>query len=267
MARGQLQTDRVKPPDLFNPGALFLLKRCQHDSSSLTVLPCMSRLTRQSGRLPALLLSLLLVLIIVLAASVPEEWIPVKQWGAALESAGIPGIVLFLLAGTLATSVGLPRQLMAFTGGLAYGLLPGLALSVCAALMGCHVTVQVSRHLLRARVRRRYPAVIAKLSRLLQHDTFVKILILRLQPLGTNLLTNLCIGFTDVSYRQFLLASGIGYVPQMLVFSLLGAGVRVGEEMQGLISGALILISVFLAVGLYLQHRKRQKRAFMNSND
>ncbi|MGQ7843302.1 TVP38/TMEM64 family protein [Granulosicoccus sp. 3-233] len=228
----------------------------------------MTRLIRQSGRLPALIASiLLLVIIVVVAASVPEDRIPARRWGLLLEAAGAYGIVVFLSVGTLATSIGLPRQLVAFIGGLAYGLLPGLALSLMAALSGCHLTVQVSRRLLRHRVERRYPAFIERLSRLLRHDTFVKVLILRLQPLGTNLLTNLCIGFTDVSYRKFLLASGIGYIPQMLVFVLLGAGVRVGEETQGLISGLLVLISVFLGVGLYLQHKQRQKKAILDSSD
>jgi len=227
----------------------------------------MSRFSRPSVRLTALVVSLLvLVLIIVVAASVPEEWIPVRQWGLLLESAGVPGMALFLLVGTLATSIGLPRQLVAFTGGLAYGLLPGIALSLIAALCGCHVTVQVSRHLLRSWVERRHPAVVAKLTELLQRDTFIKILILRLQPLGTNLLTNLCIGCTDVSYRQFLLASGIGYVPQMMVFALLGAGVRVGEEMQALVSGSLVLVSVFLAIGLYGRHRQRQKNRMTDTS-
>jgi len=213
-----------------------------------------------------LLAVLLLVVIIVIAISVPEEWIPVRQWALRLESAGAVGIIVFLLAAALATSVGLPRQMVAFTGGLAYGLLPGVALSLLAALCGCHLTVQVSRLLLRRQVERRYPAVIEKLTRLLQHDTFIKVLVLRLQPLGTNLLTNVCIGFTDVSYRKFLLASGVGYIPQMLVFSLIGAGVRVGETTQGLISGVLVLISVFLGLGLYVRHKKRQKNAIIESS-
>lgn len=222
----------------------------------------MRRITRPPGRLTALILSLLLLVIIIAAATlIPAEWVPVRQWGGILESAGGAGVLLFLLLGTLGTSVGLPRQLLAFTGGLAYGLLPGLTLSLMAALCGCHLTVQVSSYLLRDWVTGRYPGMIAKLNALLQHDTFVKILVLRLQPLGTNLLTNLCIGFTNVSYGRFLLASGIGYVPQMLVFALLGAGVRVGEELQALVSGGLVLISVFLAVGLYLRHRQRRNNA------
>lgn len=216
---------------------------------------------RQPRRVLILAVSLLLLLgIIVVVAVLPDDWIPVRQWGASLESAGISGVALFLLVSTVATSVGLPRQLVAFTGGLAYGLYPGLFLSWLAALSGCHLTVQVSRHVFRRHIESRYPAIIAKLTRLLQHDTFLKVLILRLQPLGTNLLTNLCIGFTDISYRTFLLASGVGYVPQMMVFALLGAGVRVGDATQSLVSGLLILVSIVLAIGVYVQHRQRKKR-------
>lgn len=208
-----------------------------------------------------LALSLLLFLaIIALVMLFPEEWLPVRQWGLALESAGWPGVVLFVLVSTAATAIGLPRQLVAFTGGLAYGLYPGLLLSWVAALSGCHTTVQLSRHVLRSRIEQKYPAFIEKLEALLQHDTFLKVLILRFQPLGTNLLTNLCVGLTKIPYRQFLLASGVGYVPQMMVFALLGAGVRVGEATQSLISGLLVLVSMVLATTVFVHHRQRKNR-------
>lgn len=206
----------------------------------------------------ALALSVLLLLIIVLAfAAIPDDWIPVRRWGAMLESAGVAGMLLYLLIGTLGTAVGLPRQLLAFTGGLAYGPLVGLLLSWAAALGGCHACVQLSRRWLRQPIRKRYPAVIESLSRLLHHETFLKVLILRLQPLGTNLMTNLCVGFTPIDYRRFLLATAVGYVPQMLVFVLLGAGVRVGDQTQALLTSVLILISVFLALLVYQRHRRR----------
>lgn len=200
-------------------------------------------------------LLLLLALIIVLSiAFPPKDYLPVAQWGTTLESSGIAGIAVFLLAGMLATSVGLPRQLLAFTGGLAYGLGIGLIVSLLAALGGCCLTATVSRRFFSSTVRTRFPGAIATLDRLVQKDFFLKILVLRLQPLGTNLLSNVCIGFTSASLPKFVAASAIGYVPQMLVFCLAGVGIRVGSQAQLLLSLFLLAISIALGVFLYRRH-------------
>jgi len=196
---------------------------------------------------------LLLLLIIVGLAIVfpPNEYVPAAKWGAALESAGVLGAALFFLASLLATSVGLPRQLVAFIGGLAYGLIGGLLLSLAAALCGCALTATVSRRYFATLIQTRFPRPIGTLNRLIKKDLFLKILVLRLQPLGTNLITNVCIGFTNASLPTFLAASAIGYIPQMLVFNLLGVGVRVDSQAQLALSLVLLVISIALGIFLY----------------
>lgn len=206
-------------------------------------------------RLVGTALLLLLVLIIVLGiAFPPKEYVPAAKWGAALESAGLAGMAVFVVAGLLATSVGLPRQMVAFIGGLAYGVGAGLVLSLFAALCGCCLTATISRRFFASIVTARFPNPIATLDHLISQDLFLKILVLRLQPLGTNLLTNICIGFTQASLPKFLAASAIGYIPQMLVFNLLGVGVRVDSEAQLVLSMALLFVSIGLGVFLYRRH-------------
>ncbi len=219
-----------------------------------------------TNRFTAMALLAVLALIIILALFFPpSQWIPAKQWGAQLESAGLVGMLMFVGVGTLATGVGLPRQLLAFIGGLAYGIVPGLAIALMTALAGCYLTVSLSTAFFSQWVRRRYPAFISQLSNLLQNDVFIKVLMLRLQPLGTNLLTNVCIGFTSVSRWKFLLASGIGYVPQMLVFVLLGAGIRVGSEFQWVLSLVLMGVSILLGILIFRLHKLRVARALSDS--
>lgn len=215
----------------------------------------MSYHSRNRQRWISVSLLLLLVLIVGLGiAFPPADYVPAAQWGAALESAGGQGLAVFLVLGMLFTSVGFPRQLVAFIAGLAYGVASGLLLSLVAAVAGCCLTALVSRRFLAAMVIKRFPRVIATLDRLTQRDLFLKILVLRLQPLGTNLLTNVCIGFTSASLPRFLAASAVGYIPQMLVFNLLGAGVRVDSQSQLLLSMVLLVISIALGVLLYKRH-------------
>lgn len=229
---------------------------------SVTTEPEPSADNRKKQTIVAVGFCVLLLIIIALAiAFPPSEYVPAAQWGASLESAGLFGGIVFLLLGMLATSVGLPRQLVAFIGGLAYGTVIGLLLSLIAALAGCLLTVTMSRRFLANVVNSKFPRPVDMLERLARDDFFLKILVLRLQPLGTNLLTNVCIGFTSASLVRFISASAVGFVPQMLVFSLLGAGVRVDSQAQLALSAALFVLSVILGVYLYRRHVPRRVRS------
>ena len=206
------------------------------------------------------LLAIFLSIVVLTVLFPPSEWIPAGYWGELLESYGTNGMLLFVFISILATAVGLPRQMVAFIAGLAYGVVPGLLLSLLAAILGCYLTVRISKRFLAAVVTNRYPDFIVKLDKLLRHDVFTKILILRLQPFGTNLLTNVCVGFTAIPHKVFLAASAIGYIPQMLVFVLLGKGVRVGSQTQLLLSLAMLLLSLILGFVLYKKHQSRRQK-------
>ena len=185
----------------------------------------------------------------------PADWLPVDQFGAWLDDAGFAGMLVFVLVGIATTSIGLPRQLLAFVGGFSYGVLVGVPLSLLSAIIGCLATVLFSRRFLQTLISNRYPRFIGTLDKLVAKDAFLKILILRLQPFGTNLITNVCAGFTRIRLRTFLAASLIGYVPQMLVFALMGSGVRVASGARMGVSILLLLISVALGFYLYRRHR------------
>lgn len=201
---------------------------------------------------------LLFIVLLLLWLYPPARQVPAARWGEWLEGQGVSGWLLLFGGGVLATSLGAPRQLLAFIAGIAYGTLPAVLLSVMAATLGCTLTVLVSRRFLAERIQERYPQKIEQLQRLLRRDLIMKILILRLQPLGTNMLTNVCAGVARIPLAPFLLASAVGYVPQMVVFALLGAGVRVGSEVRMMVSGVLLLLALLLAAILYRRHLTRK---------
>lgn len=189
----------------------------------------------------------------MLFRSPPQEWERARNLGEYIESLGAFGVLAFIVITALATSVGLPRQLFAFAAGFSFGIVAGVLLSSFAAIVGCAITFFCSRRWLRVHVQSRYPRVVYSLNNLLQDDVFFKIFVLRLQPLGTNLITNLCAGVTAVSAALFLSSSWFGYLPQMLVFALLGAGVRVGSNAYLIYS--LSMLGASLAIGLWLYKR------------
>lgn len=198
-------------------------------------------------------------LLYLLVSVPPTEWSKATAWGSTVNELGALGVVIVFVLGALATAVGLPRQLLAFVSGFSYGVLAGLLLSLMASIVGCAITFFVSRYFLRRWVQQRYPKTVTWLDAFIKDDPIVKILILRLQPFGTNLLTNLSAGVANIRGCTFLVSSLIGYIPQMLVFSLMGSGVRVGSSIQLLVSLGLLGLSVLLGIWLLRRHQIRQE--------
>src|SRR5262245_22500590 len=64
-----------------------------------------------------------------------KEWIDHQVRGK-----GIGGEVLYLCVAGLATAVALPRHVVAFLGGYAFGVALGALLALAAALIGCVLT-------------------------------------------------------------------------------------------------------------------------------
>ncbi len=192
---------------------------------------------------------------IVLATSFVSEYLPLGVWRQSLAGNGLAGALAFLIFGVLATSVGFPRQLIAGVAGYAYGLVPGLFLSLLAAVGGCTLTVLAARWFLAGPVNRHFEKQVDWLRRATRGDTAMKIIAMRLQPLGTNLTTNLAAGVIGLRLPVFLGASAIGYIPQLLIFALVGSGVAVGSQTELVVAAVLFVVSLILAAVLWRRHR------------
>jgi len=76
-----------------------------------------------------------------------------------------------------------------------------------------------------------------------------------LLPLGSNLVTCLAAGVSGVSALAFISGSAVGYLPQTIVFTLIGSGIEVDPEMRIGLSVVLFVVSGMLGVYLYRKHR------------
>jgi predicted amidohydrolase YtcJ/uncharacterized membrane protein YdjX (TVP38/TMEM64 family) len=172
---------------------------------------------------------------------------------AGLGWLAIPAFITF---GALFTSVGLPRQLVAFIGGYVFGTAVGVALGTVAAALGAILTFYAARCLARPFVLRKYPKIVSKIDHFIDDRLFLKILLIRFLPFGTNLATNLAAGAAATPIRPFALASLIGYIPQMTIFAISGHGVRVESDTQLILAACLFLISIVIGSYLYYQHHQ-----------
>lgn len=168
---------------------------------------------------------------------------------------GLMGEVLFVLVGAAFTAIGLPRQVVSFLGGYAFGFVIGTALALAATLTGAIGAFHYARFMGRSFMLRRFPHRIKKIDDFLAGNTLVMILVLRLSPFTNNLATNLAGGVSGVRALPFFAGSVLGYLPQTLVFALLGSGVEVDPVFRTILSVALFVISTVLGLWLWRRYR------------
>ncbi len=201
--------------------------------------------------LPGLtVIAVLVVLGYLLGDVIDREWID-----AHVQGRGLSGELLFIGVGGLLASIGLSRQVIAFLGGYGFGFLAGALLGTLAALLGCLLSFTVSRSLGRSWLTRHYSARIRKLDNFIHDNPFAMTLLVRLLPLGSNWMVNLAAGVSGVRPLPFFLGSALGYVPQMLVFALIGSGTQVGQFWQVAMAVALFMVAALLGVYLYRRYR------------
>ncbi|MGG5811880.1 TVP38/TMEM64 family protein [Falsiroseomonas sp. CW058] len=218
------------------------------------------------GRWRALGKLLVLAAGLVAAGALLREMggVPGTAWvDASIRDEGLWGELVFVLVGAAITAAGVPRQGVAFLGGYAFGAALGTLLGLGAQLLGCAASYGWARLLGRdwaeRRMAGRFGHRLRPLRDALTANPFEATLALRLLPVGNNLALNLLAGLAGLKALPFLLGSAVGYLPQTVVFALLGKGVRVeGTWQLGL---AVVLLAVSVGIGLWLLRRHRAGRA------
>jgi len=168
---------------------------------------------------------------------------------------GVSGWLYYLGFGAVTVAVGLPRQAVCFLGGYAFGLGEGLLLAEAASGLGCLLCFLYARLMGRELVRHRFAERIEKLDAVLQGHPFTMATLIRLLPVGSNVLTNLVAGVSSVPLLPFLAGSLVGYLPQTVIFVLLGSGIHVQPVWRTVVSVALFVMSGLLGVVLYRRVR------------
>ncbi len=206
------------------------------------------------GRL--VMLAVICFLVSLAAHQAPDSSHFNQQWiDDQAQHNGWQGMLNYLLVATLLISMGLPRQLAAFLAGYAFGFLQGLLLSMLAVSFSCLLTVLLVRVFARPFARHFFSKRVSQLDAFVYEHPLKKAMVLRLLPVGNNMLTNVLAGMSSVAVSPFLLGSVIGYIPQMLVFSLMGKGVLLQSGWKIGLSLALFAFSSLLSWYLYQQYR------------
>ncbi len=189
----------------------------------------------------------------LLGGLLSEDWIDREVRGK-----GIPGELLYVAVGGLVTAVAVPRHVVSFLGGYAFGLGLGTALALAATEIGCVLVFFYGRFIGRPLVSERLRARVRRIEDFLAANPFSMTLLIRLLPVGNNFATCLAAGVSRVPARPFLLGSLLGYIPQTMVFALAGSGIEMGASFR--VALAVLFFVVSGAIGIWLYRRYRHGR-------
>ena len=161
----------------------------------------------------------------------------------------------FAVAGTGLVSIGFPRILLSAVGGAMFGVVLGTLWSQVAMTLAILAPFLYSRHLGRELVARRMGQRLQRFDDLLGQHGFMVVLLIRLCPVGNNFLTNYLAGVTAIPLGTFLAASFVGYLPESLIFALLGSGLADHPQLR-LWGGAILLAAFSLFFIWYFRRSK-----------
>jgi uncharacterized membrane protein YdjX (TVP38/TMEM64 family) len=162
------------------------------------------------------------------------------------------GAAVLILAGGAMTAAGVPRQVLAFAGGYTFGAPLGGAIALAGQLLGCALDYTAAHGLASSLAQRLLARPITqRLHRVLAAHPFTATLTLRLMPVSSNVTLNLLAGASRLNPRAFFSATLLGYLPQTIIFALLGSGTQVGRGAQIAVGLALFIGAMALGLVLY----------------
>lgn len=171
---------------------------------------------------------------------------------------------LFWIIGTISIGLGMPRSALSFLAGSLFGFWAGLIVVEITCITGALVTFLYSRwarHTWLAKPIQRHLPV---LDNYIQQHSFATILVLRQTPVP-GLVINILLGLSAVRIRHFIFASGLGFLPQNIVFVLYGCGMQKDFGWHTTLASSLLII---LAISIYYlyHHIKFANRLVSNLN-
>lgn len=208
--------------------------------------------SRYPVALSVLFISLLTVSVVGLSAYFIDES-TLKAWLNYFQLQSVTGVLLLAIIMILLLSIGMPRQLSAFSAGYCFGTVEGALLATGCATVACWITLTLARRFFSDVFSQKYPEKLNKISAFFATQTFIKAVIIRILPVGSNFLTNVLAGIAKSPVKPYVLGSGLGFIPQMMIFSMTGSGVKLAAYQQ--ISSSVILLCVAALLGGYIYRK------------
>jgi uncharacterized membrane protein YdjX (TVP38/TMEM64 family) len=195
----------------------------------------------------------LLIPALILAVVISAVFLPVEQlitalqsWAVTHQSSALLVITVSIILGTLLL---LPLSLMMMLAGFLFGLGQGFAVVWVAGLIASTTAFWIGRSFARDWIERRIqrqPTFMA-IDRAIQRKGFLVVLLTRLVMLVPYPWLNYSLGLTNVSFRDYALATNIGSMPTFFLFVYLGTTV---SNIAAIVNGDISLEGSELVIAI-----------------
>ena len=197
--------------------------------------------------------------VLLIGAGLALRWLApqaetVTRWIDVYMPSGYMGGFLYVCSVSVLICLAVPRQLLSFAGGYAFGPLFGAVFATLGVTLGCVLAFGMARYCGRSFVERRYGDKAAAFHRYAVQRPFILAILTRLFPSGNNLVFSLLAGVSRIPAWPFFLGSCLGYIPQNLLFAMIGSGMRVEEGWRIGLSALLFGASCTLGWWLYKRY-------------
>ncbi len=172
------------------------------------------------------------------------EHLNVDALRAMVDGTGMWAPLVFFAVTAASIFIGAPRLIFCAAGGALFGFVEGFILSQLATIVGSLGPFLFARWAAREWV----AAKLAKFKaaqRYLQNPSILDVFLIRHLPIW-GVFINMLLGSNGVRLRTFLAGSFLGFLPQGIVFTLVGSGI--GEESTMMVAsrtwGAILVLVV-----------------------
>ncbi len=165
---------------------------------------------------------------------------------AAFDGLGFFGPVIFALAYAGLTVLLVPGAPLTIAAGALFGVVGGGVVVMLGASAGAGAAFAISRRSTRGAVEQARGARLEALEQRFGGRGFPAMLLLRMIPLVPFNALNYAAGATAISSRDYMLATVVGIVPGVFVFTALGAGLS--DPLSPLFIAAVLLLAAMSIV-------------------
>ncbi|HET8958710.1 MAG TPA: TVP38/TMEM64 family protein [Microcella sp.] len=181
--------------------------------------------------------------VVGLLVDLPE----VDEVRAAVDDAGVIGVLVFALAYGAITLTPAPKAVLSIAAGALFGFWQAIPIVIFGAMLGATTAFVLGRALGRDAVEQYVGARIDRVDALLSERGLPAVIAVRLVPIIPFTVINYASGLTGLRQRDYLLGTAIGMLPGIAAYVAIGA---YGVELDGRVWIALGALGVLSLAGI-----------------
>lgn len=189
-----------------------------------------------------------------------------------IDSLGFWGILIFIGVYILATVFFLPGSILTLGAGAIFGLMGGSVLVSLASTLGATVAFLIGRYLARGWVRKQIEKRpnFKAIDNAVAQEGWKIVGLTRLSPIFPFVFLNYAFGVTQVSLKDYILASWLGMMPGTILYVYIGsltknlATLGTGNEPANTVQWLIRIIGFMATVGVTVYVTKIAKKALNN---